>query len=512
VRQRSRQIANLLIAIAAVAAVAIGFYKLRSAETGLLITPMLVDGTPVTVFEPEAHSGKLPVIVVAHGFAGSQQLMRPIAVTLARNNYIAVTFDFPGHGRNPEPLGGGLADQARSEHVLLDALGQVVRFAHGLKQGNGQFALLGHSMASDIVVRYAEAHPDIAATIAVSLFAPEITATSPRDLLVIDGAWEPSVMQDEAFRVVGMAADGHAVADHTYGDLASGTGRRLVLARGAEHIGVIYSADLLTQSVAWLDDVFGRRSGGFIDRCGVWLGLMFLGLVALARPIARLLPVVSFTAVGSNARWGRLLTVTLSAAVLTPLILWKIPTNFLPILLGDYLAVHFALFGLLTAIGLRLTSARNRWRGIGVDKTALAIGALTVAAYSIIVLGVPLDHFVTSFMPIPSRLPLIAAMLVGTLPYFITDEWLTSGDSAPFLAYTVTKISFLLSLMLAVALNLERLFFLVIIIPVMLIFFIIFGLFSRWAYRRTGNPFVAAIGNALAMGWAVAVTFPVVAQ
>jgi hypothetical protein len=34
---------------------------------------------------------------------------------------------------------------------------------------------------------------------------------------------------------------------------------------------------------------------------------------------------------------------------LTPLILWKLPTDFLPILLGDYLTKHFLLYGALTS-------------------------------------------------------------------------------------------------------------------------------------------------------------------
>ena len=71
-------------------------------------------------------------------------------------------------------------------------------------------ALLGHSMASDIVVRYAETHPDILATIGVSLFSRGVTADSPRNLLVIDGALEPAMLTDEGYRIAGMAAGGPA--------------------------------------------------------------------------------------------------------------------------------------------------------------------------------------------------------------------------------------------------------------------------------------------------------------
>ena len=137
---------------------------------------------------------------------------------------------------------------------------------------------------------------------------------------------------------------------------------------------------------------------------------------------------------------------------------------------------------------------------------------MAVAAYAILVIGLPIDRYVTSFFPIEPRLPLILAVLCGTLPYFAADEWLTRGRTAPRGAYALTKLCFLLSLALAIGLNLQRLFFLIIIVPVILIFFLVYGLFSAWAYRRTHDPLVGALANALAFAWAIAVTFPMISR
>jgi hypothetical protein len=109
-------------------------------------------------------------------------------------------------------------------------------------------------------------------------------------------------------------------------------------------------------------------------------------------------------------------------------------------------------------------------------------------------------------------MPLILALLAGTLPYFVADEWVTRGAPAPRGGYATTKLCFLLSLALAIGLNLPRLFFLIIIIPAILLFFVVYGLFSRWAYRRTYDPFVGASANALVFAWAIAVTFPLVSR
>ncbi len=69
----------------------------------------------------------------------------------------------------------------------------------------------------------------------------------------------------------------------------------------------------------------------------------------------------------------------------------------------------------------------------------------------------------------------------------------------------------LASLGLAVALNFERLFFLLIILPVILVFFLLFGTVGGWVGRATWRPAVAGVGLGLFLGWALAVTFPMFA-
>ena len=494
--------------LTAIGLVAIGLWQLGSAKTGLTVTRGQVGATPVTVFGP-ASGHPAPVIVIAHGFAGSQQLMQPFAVTLARNGYLAVTFDFPGHGRNPIGLPGGLADRDARTRALSESLDAVAAFARAQPGADGRLALLGHSMASDVVVRYAADHPEVAATVAVSLFLSEdITADRPRNLLVVDGALEPAALRDEGYRVVGMAAGGRAEENLTYGSFAEGTARRLVFADGVEHIGVLYSRESLSAALDWMNAAFGRQGDGFLDARGPSLGLLYLGLIALAWPLARLLPRVAAEPLGAGYGWRRLALLAIVPAVATPLLLWKFPGGWLPILLGDYLALHFGVYGALTAAGMWL-AGRSQPR-IAYSRPKLAVAALATAAYVTFALGAPADRFVMSFLPRPERLPLVAAMLAGTLPYFAADEWLTRGSGAARGAYAATKVCFLASLALAIALNLAQLFFLVIIVPAILAFFIVYGLFSRWVYRRTNHPLVAGLANAFA--WAIAVTFPVVSR
>lgn len=269
------------IAVASTIAIALAVWQIALAEIGLTVVRQHIGTTPLTVFGPSA-AKPVPVVVICHGFAGSQQMMQPFAVTIARNGYLAVTFDFPGHARNTTPLPGGMNDHEASGRALLASLDEVVAFARSLPGSDGRVVLLGHSMASDTVVRYARNHPTVMATIAVSMFSRDVTATSPRNLLVIDGALKPSFLRDEGFRVVSMAAGKPAEERVTYGSFADGTARRIVLAAGAEHISVLYARDSMVEAVAWLNGVTGQKETGFSDRRGPWLGLLYLGIVALA--------------------------------------------------------------------------------------------------------------------------------------------------------------------------------------------------------------------------------------
>jgi len=504
-QMKMRIMLRLAVAAFAVAAILVSLWQLEAAKAGLLVTPGRVGVIPVTTFTL-ASAGPAPVVVVAHGFAGSQQLMLPFALTLARNGYRVVTFDFPGHGQNPAPLSGGLADDAARNAVLMQALDAVVGFAHGLPGGES-VALLGHSMASDIVVGYARAHPDIQATVAVSLFSPSVTTASPRNLLVIAGALEPAMIRDEGLRIARMTAGDAAQQRVTYGRFDDGTARRSTLSGGVEHIGVLFSRQSLTEALDWMNQVFQRQGNGWIDARGPWLGLLYLGLVALAWPLASLLPRVTPTPVGAGLPWRRLLPLAVLPALLTPLALWKLPTDFLPSLLGDYLTVHYAVYGLLTAAGLWLI---RRPTGGRVPTAPFIVATVLMAAYCILAVGVPIDRYVTSFMLPPGRAPIMLAVLVGTLVFSVADEWATRGPGARPGAYAATKACFVLSLVLAIALNPPRLFFLIIIVPVILLFLIVYGLFSGWSYRRTGHPLVGATAIALAFAWAIAATFPVV--
>jgi dienelactone hydrolase len=500
-----------LIALLAAGVIALSLWQIKGADRGIAVTPLAIGSIPATLFRPEA-GGPSPVVVIAHGFAGSQQLMQSFALSFARNGYAALTFDFAGHGRNTTSMNGDLELIEGATRRLLDDLAKVAAEARRL--GDGRLAVLGHSMASDIVVRYAEGDPEVAATIAVSMFSPAVTAQSPRNLLVIVGEWE-GMLKEEALRAVGLAiAPRKAEPGVTYGDFAAGTARRAAISPHVEHASVLFSAASMREAVAWADQSFGIARPGPVetDGRGPWILALFAGVVLLAWPLSSLLPRVSVPPAGAGLGWARLWPGLVIPMLATPLILRVMPTQFLPVLVADYLAVHFFAYGAIV-LGFLLWQRR---RGAGLKSAQASPASFLIALALVIAFGFlaitwPLDSFVTSFIPVGTRPLLVGVLLAGTVLYFLSDEWLTRGEHAARGAYAASKLAFLVSLAIAVALDLERLFFLIIIVPVIALFFVVYGLLSRWVYAATGNPLVAALASALAFAWAIGVTFPLIA-
>jgi dienelactone hydrolase len=480
----------------------LSLWRLEGFRAGVEIAPLQVGATPATVWRLPG-GGPAPVVVIAHGFAGSRPLMDGFALALARAGYIAVSYDLEGHGRNPVPMSGDVAAVGGTTRLLMDELGRVADAALALPGADRRLALVGHSMASDIVVRQAIADPRTGAVVAVSMFSRAVTGSDPRNLLVIAGAWE-RMLAAEAERALGLADPAAALGD-TVGDPAAGGGRRAVLAPSVEHVGVLYSATTLRETVAWLDAAFGRESAAAVPARGGWVALMMLSIVAAGWPLAGLLGRFRAATPPPRLPVAGFLAAALLPALAVPLILWPIDTRFLPVLVADYLAVHFALYGLA---GLALAAL---WGGLRPGGAAALWLALPVAAFGIGLFGLALDRHVAGFVPVAGRIPVVAIMALGAVPFMLADAVLTEAGRAPLWRVLLVRGAALGSLGLAVALDFERLFFLVIILPVILLFFLLFGTVGGWVGRATWRPAASGVGLGLFLAWALGVTFPMFA-
>jgi hypothetical protein len=493
---RTKNLRLLLAVLAGLLACAVGVLRLEEARSGLTITPLFVGTTPATVYR-RVDAAPAPAVIIAHGFAGSRQFMEAYALTLAHAGYVAVSFDFEGHGRNPMPMSGDMSRIDGTTQLMMDEVGKVTDAVVKLPGVDGRVALLGHSMATDIIVRRAIEDPRVAATVAISMFSDAVTKTEPRNLMMISGAWE-SFARKNAVRDVQLV-DPSAEEGRPVGNPANGSGRVAVVAPHVEHVGVLYSATALQEARNWLDHVFGRASTGPVAATGEWILLLMAGLVLLALPLAGFLPRIESPAPLIPRKTFYL--AVLAPAALTPPVLTLFDTRFLPVLVADYLAAHLFVYGMLS-LGIL------GWNGVRVGRIAW-LPAFALAAYGIFVFGGALDRYVASFMPIAARLPIIAAIAIGAVPYMLADSLATQGGRAPTWRVLVARGAFLASLGAAVALDFKRLFFLMIIMLVIVLFFTVVGLMGGWVGRRTMSPAAVGIALGVILAWSLGVSFPI---
>lgn len=490
-----------MVLLLALIACSVSIWSLEEGRNGLAIGPFpIIDGPPATIYEPPGQ-GSAPVVVIAHGFAGSRQLMQSYALTLAHAGYLVVSYDLMGHGRNPRPMTGDVTSIDGTTRLLVDEVRLVAQAALTHPRADGRLAYLGHSMASDIIIRAAEGAPRPKAIVALSAFSLAVTDSFPTNLLLITGAWEGGLVT--AAEGMLQKADPEAKLGQTVGDPALGNGRRAVTAPGVEHVGVLYSAPAQGEALAWLNAAFGKEGRAAPQPRGLWIMLLLAALAALCWPVTRLLPP------GPPPRqvalrpflWAALLPVLVVPVLLAPL-----RTQVLPVLVADYLVLHFASFG---GLGLLILWRSGLLQGQFPHRVWPMAAMVALAAIGVI--GGVLDRYVASFLPTEGRLLIIAGLALGAVPYLVSDAILTEGGRAPLWRVLLARGGFLASLMVAVALNFDRLMFLMIILPIILLFFVIFGTMSGWIGRRTGLPAVAGVGFGLLLAWALGVTFPLFA-
>ena len=99
------------------------------------------------------------------------------------------------------------------------------------------------------------------------------------------------------------------------------------------------------------------------------------------------------------------------------------------------------------------------------------------------------------------------ALALGAVPFMLADALITGAGQGTWGRRILARFGFLVSLGIAVALNPSELFFLALIAPVILLFYVIYGLMGRWIAQRSG-PAAAGLGLGLALAWALGVSFP----
>lgn len=498
----------MIVAIALLIPAAVGL--VRSGE-GLTEECVEVQGIPVTVIAPEQRLPDAPAVMLVHGFAASSVIMEPLGRVMARAGYVVALPDLSGHGANPARLVGD--DTARDE---LQSDVQVVLGWLAQQPGvdSERLALVGHSMGAGAVTRFAIENPlAVRATVAISLPAAIEPVNAPRDLLLMYGASEPIGFAEAAREQLEAIRPGSAEGV-IYGSLGEGTAIAVEVIPAVEHISIVWSPKTAESMLAWIGAaVEGPTSPVDLDPAWLWLILILVAGCLVAIPLARVLYGPSSSGPEARIAGWVAMVVTLAAALAASLVagvIGGVADRVIPVSVGGYLAVWFAVAGTVIGLGMLLVR-RYRRRSFApvVPRTVLA--ALVMTAYAVVLLIVSARLTWASAALVGPRWWIWIALSLILLGYFYADAVLVARPSlgARIGVMVVNRVIVVAALLMSVAF-LGAPSVLTLLVPFIVLLFIILGYLAGVISTRTPGRFGPALVQAVPLAAVVATGFPLV--
>lgn len=473
----------LIFGLLALLLAGVSVFQLESARGGLTITREVWDGTPVTTYQGASEGGDL--VLVAHGFAGSRQMMEAISLTLARAGHRVVAFDFQGHGRHQTPLS---PDITTLTGTTEDLVRQTLAIAEEARRVSGKtgLSLVGHSMATDVVIRAADRLEAVESVVAISMYSEAVRPDHPERLLVISGAQEGR-LREVALNAVAQIGPAEEGVTATADDVE----RRAVAAPLVGHVGVLWAPFTKTEIASWVGETAEPA------RTGPWIGGLLGAILVLGWAAASLLPVTRDGAHGASVKRA-----LLSAVVPAP---FAVAASLLSLpLLGlagfGALALFFGMWGV---IGLTVL---GKWPRLRLRPILIASMLLAVAGLGLFALA--LDRYGAAFLPTGPRFALALALVPSMLAYIAWDRTVIAGRGVAL--RVLLRLPFLLALGVAMGLNIPGMGLLFTVLPVFVLFLLVYGTMASWVEARLG-PASAIPATGIILAWSIAASTPLFA-
>jgi dienelactone hydrolase len=467
------------------ALLAAGMVVLALSGQGVEQRTVVVGATPVSIYVPQGTTvAAAPGVVVAHGFAGSRQLMHSFSLALARAGFVVAAPDLAGHGASALRLAQGPTVLAEDVGRALTALRDVEVVDHQ------RIALLGHSMGSGVVL--AAGIADIATVKAVVALSPTdaaVTPAAPNDLLLLAGANEP--------RFVANARSLLDRAGGARGAPGDGDARALEVVPRVEHVTILFSGVAQRSSIAWLAAALDHtpRATDRVEPLLGWL-LAMLGAVLLWQEVVRRTVTSADQPERTSGAWAMTgvggLAATASLVILARSVDISDATG---VLVAGELGLWFALAGAAwLRFGVRPARPDSRDAGWGLlgAATLVAIGALGSRAW-------------LAWWPSGPRSTLVLPLALAVLPFMLAMmSVLHARRGLRLLGGWLAIAAMTLVTLGAAAFAVPGLGFLVLILPLVPL---VLGLVVAVG-GVMDRPWAGAIAGSTFVGWLLAVLFP----
>ena len=461
-----KSVISLFVITCLIALLGFCIKNLLSEENLLFTTSEYLEETPITITSKTDPSGKL--VILTHGFAGSTEFMRALAVALARDGHVVIRFDFLGHGKHKIPFSGDVKSKNGPTRQFVSQLNQVI---NGYKEryNSSKVVLIGHSMASDIIIRATQGRDDIESVIAISSYTDEIPKNDFPNLLVINGEWEKGLTNKtlELFNKIGID---NPTIDKLYGEILGNNARKTIVIPGADHVGILYAKKTQLEILNWISsskENFERKT----NRIGVWALGVFGSLFLIGLFLSTFLE--------KNSRENftisivRYIVFSFTTIIFLPLFLTKFSGEFLRFPVHNHIFNTFLFITILWVL-ISPVFMKEKW----LHALSLKLfGCLTV--YYLFGLGFILNYYVSTYYVSVGRIEIFLILLIVTIPVCLIIQVLYETSIRGVLLANLFKVTIVCSLIFSIYLNPSDLFLLAYAVLLFVAFFLVFGFFSN---------------------------------
>ena len=426
-------------------------------------------------------------IIIGHGFAGSKEMMRQIAYDVAMAGSNAVLFDFIGHASNQQKLVNEPTEITGTTQQLVDQLSNIINFIYEKFGDDIKISLIGHSMASDIVVR-ASAEKRIKSVVAISPYSTGITQDFPKDLLLISGQFEGHLRSHALQMVKTFNPEANENTEYTNGNIR----RKASFIENTGHVSVIYAPQTTKIIIDWLKlENYDRP---------IWknqIGWILIGMTFIVIGMSRLnTNLANETILVFKNKEALISVLTATTAALSS---GLIEMHLLPIYGFERIAIYFGLVGLFTYLF-----------SFDYQITTLKIGFLywlkLILCFG--VLCFLINRYIGSFALSDNRITAFITLILPITLFSLINEKLIASSSI-WIAILLRGLPIVgFSMLLILFPEQYGLMFTTVLIYIL--YFIVFGYIGRHQRKKIGHAKVG-LAHGIFLSFAFAATNPIFA-
>ena len=426
-------------------------------------------------------------IIIGHGFAGSKEMMRQIAYDIANAGSNAVLFDFIGHGSNQQKLVNQPTQLTGTTQQLVDQLSNIINFIYEKFGDEINISLIGHSMASDIVIR-ASADKRVRSVVAISPYSTGITQDFPKDLLLISGQLESHLRSHALQMVKTFKPEAQENTEYTNGKIR----RKASFIENTGHVSVIYAPQTTKVIIDWLKLENYNRP--------IWekqIGWVLIGMTFIVIGMSRLNNNLANETISVLKNKKALIIALMATAV--SLSSGLIEINLLPIYGFERVAIYFGLVGLFAY----LFSFDYQITGLKIDllnwlKLILCFGVLCFL----------INRYIGSFALSDNRITAFITLILPITLFSLIIEKLIASSSI-WIAILLRGLPIIgFSMLLILFPEQYGLMFTTVLIYIL--YFIVFGYIGRHQRKKIGHAKVG-LAHGIFLSFAFAATNPIFA-